>query len=295
VIVMRTYFEKPRTTVGWKGLINDPHLDGSCDVAAGLEVARRILVEINALGVPCAAEVLDPIAPRYLGDLLSWAVVGARTSESQTHREMASGLPMPVGFKNGTDGGVERALQAMIAARHPHRFIGVDDDGAASLIHAGGNPDRHLILRGGRSGPNYSAEHVAGAAALVAQEGIARPVMIDCSHDNSGKDHTGQAAVFRRVLAQFLDGQESILGMLMESHLLAGRQPWTGTGRLAYGVSITDGCIGWEETEALLLEAAGAVRGRVFRGVPSTACGAMTPGVSSEAATADSLVSHEPC
>jgi 3-deoxy-7-phosphoheptulonate synthase len=262
LIVMRTYFEKPRTTVGWKGLINDPHLDGSCDVAAGLDLARRLLLEINELGLPCATEVLDPIAPRYLADLVSWAAIGARTSESQTHRETASGLPMPVGFKNGTDGSLERALNAMIAARHPHRFIGVGDDGATSLVRTSGNPDRHVILRGGASGPNYSAEHVSRAAALVAAEGIARPIMVDCSHDNSGKDYEAQAAVCGAVLSQFLHGQEAILGMQIESHLHPGRQAWAENRPLAYGVSITDACIGWETTERLLVETARAVRER---------------------------------
>jgi 3-deoxy-7-phosphoheptulonate synthase len=260
LIVMRTHVEKPRTTVGWKGLLNDPRLDGSCDVAAGLELARRLLLGVNDLGLPCATEVLDPLAPRYLADLVSWGVVGARTSESQTHREMASGLPMPVGFKNGTDGGLERAHHAMIAARHPHRFLGIDDDGAAALVQTRGNPDLHVVLRGGASGHNYSAEHVARAAALAAGEGIRRSVLVDCSHDNSGKDHRGQAAVCRAVSSQFLHGQEAILGMLVESHLRPGRQTWTATGSLARGVSITDACIGWEETESLLFEVARSVR-----------------------------------
>jgi 3-deoxy-7-phosphoheptulonate synthase len=286
LIVMRTYFEKPRTTIGWKGLINDPRLDGSCDVAGGLETARRILLEINGLGLPCAAEMLDPIAPSYLADLVSWAVIGARTSESQTHREMASGLAMPVGFKNGTDGGLDRALHAMVAARHPHRFIGVDHDGATSLVQTRGNPDRHIILRGGASGPNYSAEHVARAAALVGAEGIARPVMVDCSHDNSGKDHTGQARVCRSVLSQFLQGQEALLGMLVESHLFPGRQSWMEGTPLAYGVSITDACIGWEETEDLLLETARSLRGRARRKARP---------IAPPAPAARFLASSEPC
>jgi 3-deoxy-7-phosphoheptulonate synthase len=262
LVVMRNYVEKRRTTVGWKGLINDPHLDGSCDVAAGLDLARRLLLEINDLGVACATEVLDPIAPRYLADVVSLAAVGARTSESQTHREMASGLPMPVGFKNGTDGGIEQALNGMIASRHPHRFIGVGDDGATSLVQTSGNPDRHIILRGGAGGANYSAEQVARAANLVAAQEVARPIMVDCSHDNSGRDHTAQSAVSRTVLSQFLHGQEAILGMQIESHLRSGRQSFECNRPLAYGVSITDACIGWEETEHLLVEAAEAVRGR---------------------------------
>ena len=260
VLVMRTYFEKPRTTVGWKGLINDPQLDGSCDIAAGLELARRILLDINGLGVPCAGEMLDPITPQYIADLLSWAAIGARTTESQTHREMASGLSMPVGFKNGTDGGLQVALNAMISARHAHSFLGINADGVTSVIKTAGNPDRHIVLRGGAGGPNFSATDVADAAAMVADEHIARPVMVDCSHDNSAKDHTRQLAVGREVLRQMRAGQEAIMGLLLESNLVSGKQAWKEGGTLQYGVSITDACIGWSDTEALLYEAAEAVR-----------------------------------
>ena len=268
VLLMRTYFEKPRTTVGWKGLLNDPHLDGSCDIAAGIELARATLLEINRLGVPCASEALDPVTPDYVADLLAWASIGARTAESQTHRQMASGLSMPVGFKNGTDGSIDSARNAMIAAGHPHSFLGVSPDGAASVVKTTGNPDRHIVLRGGGGHPNYRADDVARAAARVADEGIARPVMVDCSHDNSGKDPTRQAAVCREVLAQVRGGQTAIMGLLIESNLFPGRQTWKPGGELAYGVSITDGCIGWDETESLLAEIDAAVREarRVARG-----------------------------
>jgi 3-deoxy-7-phosphoheptulonate synthase len=264
VLVMRTYFEKPRTTVGWKGLINDPHLDGTCDIAAGLELARRILLDINLLGVPCAGEMLDPITPQYIADLLSWAAIGARTTESQTHREMASGLSMPVGFKNGTDGGLQIALNAMISARHAHSFLGINADGVTSVIKTAGNPDRHVVLRGGAGKPNYGPADIARATAMVADEQIARPVMVDCSHDNSAKDHLRQLIVGRDVLRQLHDGQRAIMGLLLESNLKPGKQTWKEGVALEPGVSITDACIGWAETETLLYEAAASVRA-VFR------------------------------
>jgi 3-deoxy-7-phosphoheptulonate synthase len=262
VVVMRTYFEKPRTTVGWKGLINDPHLDGSCDIPFGLERARTILLQINELGLPCASELLDPVVPQYIADLLSWAAIGARTTESQTHREMASGLSMPVGFKNGTDGGLLVALNAMISARHPHHFVGINHDGAVSVIRTAGNPDRHIVLRGGARGPNHRPEDIDRAAALVAGEGIARPILIDCSHDNSSKDHTRQARVCRDVLVHVRGGDTRVVGVMVESNLHAGRQDWLPDAPLRYGVSLTDACIGWEETESLLLETAAAVGAR---------------------------------
>jgi 3-deoxy-7-phosphoheptulonate synthase len=260
VLVMRTYFEKPRTTVGWKGFLNDPYLDGTQDVAAGIRQARELLLCIHALGVPCASELLDPVTPQYLADLLSWAAVGARTVESQTHREMASGLSMPVGFKNGTDGHLGGAVNAMTAASHPQSFLGVDADGRASVVRTRGNPDRHLVLRGGRNGPNGSAGDVAQAAARLEGEGVARSVMVDCSHDNSGKDHTRQGIVFRAVLDQVRAGQGAIMGLMLESFLEEGRQAWKSGAPLRYGVSITDACIGFKETETLLREAAAAVR-----------------------------------
>ncbi|RMF20290.1 MAG: 3-deoxy-7-phosphoheptulonate synthase [Deltaproteobacteria bacterium] len=262
VVVMRTYFEKPRTTTGWKGLINDPRVDGSCDVASGLMLARAILRDIGELGLACGSELLDPATGAYIGDLLSWAAIGARTSESQVHREMASGLPMPVGFKNATDGRIETAARAMIAAGRPHTFIGMGADGRAALVRSGGNPDRHLVLRGGDSGPNYSGEHISRAASMVAGEGIERPIMVDCSHGNSGKDPAKQAGVCRAVLEQARRGRREVLGVMLESNLREGSQPWAPREQLAYGVSITDACIGWEETEALLYEMAELVSGR---------------------------------
>ncbi len=262
IIVMRTYFEKPRTTVGWKGLINDPHLDGSCDIASGLQLARRILLEINDIGLPCGGEVLDPITPQYISDLLSWASIGARTIESQTHREMASGLSMPIGFKNSTEGGLEVALHAMISARHPHTFLGITADGATATIKTAGNPDRHVVLRGGGGGPNYSPADVARAAEMMASEDLARPVMIDCSHGNSRKDHTRQPLVCREVLEHLDDTRGAVMGLVIESNLHAGRQDWQAGTPLRYGVSLTDACIAWDETETLLAEIAAAARTR---------------------------------
>ena len=259
VIVMRTYFEKPRTTVGWKGLINDPHLDGSCDIPTGLQMARQILLHINQLGVPCAVEVLDPVTPQYVADLISWAAIGARTTESQTHRELASGLSMPIGFKNGTDGKVQSAINAMISARHPHSFLGINADGLTCMVKTGGNPDRHIVLRGGGGKPNCGPEDIARATELVAGEEIARAVMVDCSHDNSGKDHTKQGQVCRDALTVFRDGQRALMGLLIESNLKPGKQAWKEDVQLEYGMSITDACIGWEETEQLLYEIAEAV------------------------------------
>lgn len=256
VIVMRTYFEKPRTTVGWKGLINDPHLDGSCDIASGFQLARTVLLHITKMGVPCATEFLDPVTPQYISDLISWSAIGARTTESQTHREMASGLSMPVGFKNGTDGGLQGAINAMIAARHPQSFIGINVDGITSIIKTNGNHDRHIVLRGGGGKVNYGPENIAQAITLLSDEEISRPVMVDCSHGNSEKDHTRQANVARSVLQQFCEGQPAIMGLLLESHLKPGNQKWTKGKTLDYGISITDACLGWDETEALLYELA---------------------------------------
>ena len=261
MVVMRTYFEKPRTTIGWKGLINDPHLDGSCDVGAGLALARKLLLELGELGVACASEILDPFTPQFVADLLAWGGIGARTTESQTHRQLASGLSMPVGFKNGTDGGLEVAQNAMIAAGHPHSFLGITADGRSAVVTTRGNPDRHLVLRGGGGRTNYAPEDIARAARLVAAQGIARGVMVDCSHDNSGKDPARQGAVCRAVLAQLGRSRpQPLLGLLIESFLQPGRQTWRKGQPLARGVSITDGCIGWDETQALLGEIAEAVK-----------------------------------
>lgn len=259
VVVMRTYFEKPRTTVGWKGLINDPRLDGSCDIGLGLQQARRLLLRINNLGLPCATEMLDPVTPQYIADLISWAAIGARTIESQTHREMASGLSMPVGFKNGTDGSLQPALNAMLSAKHPHSFLGVNNEGLTAIVKTVGNPDRHLVLRGSDSGTNYSPKDIRQAVAQAADELIARPVMVDCSHGNSGRAHTRQGQVCREAIRQFREGQTGIMGLMLESNLKPGKQAWREGGKLQYGLSITDACIGWEETKDLLCEIAAAV------------------------------------
>jgi 3-deoxy-D-arabinoheptulosonate-7-phosphate synthase (EC 2.5.1.54) len=264
VIVMRTYFEKPRTTVGWKGLINDPHLDGSCDIATGLQLARSILLQINELGLACATEMLDPVTPQYTADLVSWAAIGARTIESQTHREMASGLSMPVGFKNGTDGRLEIALNAILSASHPHSFLGIGQDGMTALVKTTGNPDRHIVLRGGGGKTNYGPEDVARAALLMKDQGIPRSVMVDCSHDNSHKNYRNQGSVCRAVLQQYQAGQRALMGLMLESNLYPGKQTWQERAPLQYGVSITDGCIGWEETEDLLWEMAATVEGRAL-------------------------------
>lgn len=259
LIVMRTYFEKPRTTVGWKGLINDPHLDGTCDIATGMELARTILLKINQSGMPCATELLDPISPQYIADLISWSAIGARTTESQTHRELASGVSMPVGFKNGTEGSLQVAVNAMTSARAPHHFVGINAEGQTAIIRTAGNPDRHIVLRGGGGKTNYEAEHVAKADAAVAGEGIARSIMIDCSHDNSSKDHTRQSPVAREVIRQFREGRQSIMGLMLESNLNPGKQSWKQGTALAHGVSITDACLGWGETAALLNELADSI------------------------------------
>jgi 3-deoxy-7-phosphoheptulonate synthase len=252
LVVMRVYFEKPRTTVGWKGLINDPLLDDSCDLAHGIALARKLLLDITDLGLPCATEFLDPIIPQYIADLISWAAIGARTTESQTHREMASGLSMPVGFKNGTDGSVQVALDAMSSARTPHSFLGIDQDGATSIVKTAGNPDSHVVLRGGRDGTNYEAHHVAKICATLEATGLRPAVMIDCSHANSGKDPNRQPVVWRDILRQRAEGRGEIIGAMLESNLHFGSQP-IGPDRsnLHYGVSVTDACMSWEMTEAL--------------------------------------------
>jgi 3-deoxy-7-phosphoheptulonate synthase len=264
LVVMRTYFEKPRTTIGWKGLINDPDLDGSCDIDRGLEMARRVLLEITDLGLACGTEFLDPVIPQYIGDAIAWAAIGARTTESQTHREMASGLSMPVGFKNGMACNLDVAIQAMISAAHPHAFLGIDSEGVAAVVRTRGNPDRHVVLRGGGGRTNYSAEDVRQAADLACGQGIARPVMVDCSHGNSSKDHRRQAVVARDVVATFRAGEGRVMGLLIESNLAEGRQEWEA-GELRRGVSITDACMGWEETAALLDELASRSHSRRHR------------------------------
>jgi 3-deoxy-7-phosphoheptulonate synthase len=260
IVVMRSYFEKPRTALGWKGLITDPYLDGSCDVETGLEATRALLLDLNELGMPCGSEILNPFTPQYVGDLLCWGSIGARTVESQPHRQLASGLSLPLGFKNGTDGRLDVALNAMIAAGQPDSFLGIDADGRAGAVQTSGNPDRHLVLRGGGGSTNFGPEDVAKAAALAASEGVQRPILVDCSHGNSQRHPARQAAVAREVVRQFREGPRRIMGLLIESNLRPGSQHWQEGGALRHGVSITDACIGWNETEALLHEIATAVR-----------------------------------
>ncbi|HZR79828.1 MAG TPA: 3-deoxy-7-phosphoheptulonate synthase [Candidatus Binatia bacterium] len=253
LVVMRVYFEKPRTTIGWKGLINDPHLDGSEDVETGLRRARELLLRIAELGLPAGTEFLDPIVPQYIADLVSWAAVGARTTESQTHREMASGLSMPVGFKNGTDGSLQTALDALVAARSPHSFLGIDPDGVTSVVRTSGNPLGHLVLRGGRARSNFDPDSIADALARLAAAGLPPVVMVDCSHANSGKVPARQEDVWRSVLEQRRAGTRGLIGVMLESHLEEGNQPFPKpASELRYGVSITDACLGWEATERLL-------------------------------------------
>lgn len=260
LLVMRAYVEKPRTTVGWKGLAYDPHLDGSDDMAAGLALSRRLMRDMLEMGLPVATELLQPMAAGYFDDVLSWVAIGARTTESQIHREMASGLGMPVGFKNGTDGGVAVACDAIRSAAHPHRHFGVDRQGHPAIIETQGNPDSHIVLRGGHQGPNYAAEHVTKVRAALDKQGIAPRIMVDCSHANSGKDPSRQPHVLRDVLQQRLQGDRSLIGMMLESHLFDGCQPLGPN--LKYGVSVTDGCLGWSSTEQLLLEAVDRLRYR---------------------------------
>lgn len=252
-VVMRVYFEKPRTTVGWKGLINDPLMNDSCDMAHGIALARKILLDIADLGLAAGTEFLDPIIPQYLADMMSWAAIGARTTESQTHREMASGLSMPVGFKNGTDGSVQVAIDAMKSSRTPHSFLGIDQDGSTSIVKTTGNPDGHVVLRGGRDGTNYEAHHVAAACEALRKNSLHPAVMVDCSHANSGKDPARQPLVWKSILEQRSSGRREIIGAMLESNLLAGAQPLgTDPSALQYGVSITDACMSWEMTEELL-------------------------------------------
>jgi 3-deoxy-7-phosphoheptulonate synthase len=250
---MRVYFEKPRTTVGWKGLINDPHLDGTYDIETGLKTARRLLLELNGLGLPAATEFLDPIIPQYIDDLVSWAAVGARTIESQTHREMASGLSMPVGFKNSTDGSLQLALDAMQSARTPHSFLGIDQDGLTSIIRTAGNAVGHLVLRGGRTRTNFDQQSIAEAEAALKRAGLPPVLMVDCSHANSGKQHARQEQVWSSVVEQRANGGLSLIGLMVESFLDEGNQAFpVARSELRYGVSITDACVGWEATERLL-------------------------------------------
>jgi 3-deoxy-7-phosphoheptulonate synthase len=261
-IVMRVYFEKPRTTVGWKGLINDPRLDGSFAVNEGLQIGRRLLLDLIAMGLPTGCEFLDPISPQFFSDAVAWAAIGARTTESQVHRNLASGLSMPVGFKNGTGGGSQMAIDAIRAAANPHSFLGVTDQGLAAIITTHGNNDCHVILRGGRNGPNYDAESVGRMLDGLQAAGLPQRVMIDASHDNSGKDYRRQPEVVREIGRQVAEGQTRIVGVMLESFLVEGRQDLVAGQPLVFGQSITDSCISWETTEELLHELAGAVQSR---------------------------------
>ena len=262
-LVMRVYFEKPRTTIGWKGMIYDPHLDGSDDIEIGLEQARKLLLEINEMGLPTATEFLDPIVPQYIADLVSWAAIGARTTESQTHRQMASGLSMPVGFKNGTDGGLQVAIDAMHSATAPHTFLGIDQEGTTSIIRTNGNPAGHVVLRGGRGLTNYDADSTLEAAESLAKAGLPQVLMVDCSHANSGKQHGKQEEVWNSLIGQRIAGNKAIVGAMIESNLFEGLQPMASSlAALSYGVSITDACLGWEVTERMLRAGYAALKAR---------------------------------
>ena len=260
IVVMRVYFEKPRTTVGWKGYINDPRLDGSFRINEGLRRARQLLLEVSALGLPTGTEFLDLLSPQYIADLIAWGAIGARTTESPSHRQLASGLSCPIGFKNGTDGSVQMAADALIAGRAPHAFMGMTKMGLAAVFETEGNADCHIILRGGSRGPNYSAADIEAACSLLKKAGVTERVMVDCSHANSQKQYERQIEVAKDIAAQVRGGEQRILGLMIESHLNAGRQDLKPGVVLKPGVSITDACIGWEQTEGVLRELASAVR-----------------------------------
>ena len=260
-VVMRVYFEKPRTTIGWKGLIYDPHLNGSDDIQTGLRKARELLLEITQLGLPTATEFLDPVVPQYIAELVSWAAIGARTTESQTHRQMASGLSMPVGFKNGTDGGLQIAIDAMRSAMTPHSFLGIDPEGFSSIVRTTGNPDGHVVLRGGRERPNYDAQSIRDAAANLKKAGLPEVLMVDCSHANSGKQHARQEEVWRSLVEQRIAGSKPIIGVMIESNLAEGSQSIPmNLAELRHGVSVTDACLGWDVTERILRWGAGELQ-----------------------------------
>ena len=260
-IVMRVYFEKPRTTVGWKGLINDPDLDGSFQIEKGLSLARQIMLDINRLGLPIANEALDPISPQYLQDLISWSAIGARTTESQTHREMASGLSVPIGFKNGTDGSLGVAINALESVSHSHRFLGVDSEGKVSIVHSKGNRHAHIVLRGGGGKPNYDSVNVRLTERALRDKQLPNNIMVDCSHANSNKDPELQPLVLDNICQQILEGNTSLIGVMLESHLVSGRQDLgEDKSALTYGQSITDGCIDWTTTEKALLKLAQKLR-----------------------------------
>ena len=264
-IIMRVYFEKPRTTVGWKGLINDPYLDGSFRIDEGLRIARQLLLEINRMGLPAGSEFLDVISPQYIGDLISWGAIGARTTESQIHRELASGLSAPIGFKNGTDGNLRIALDAMASASRGHHFLSVHKNGQVAIVQTKGNADCHVILRGGKT-PNYDAQHVQAACAELEKSGLPATLMVDCSHANSSKQHKKQLEVAQNIAAQMAGGSRQIFGLMVESHLCEGAQKFSpgqdDAAQLAYGLSITDACVGWEDSEEILRVLAASVQAR---------------------------------
>jgi 3-deoxy-7-phosphoheptulonate synthase len=262
LIAMRVYFEKPRTTTGWKGLINDPHLDGSGDVNAGLHIARRLLLDVLDLGIPIGCEFLDPITPQYISDAVAWGAIGARTAESQIHRQLGSGLSMPIGFKNRTDGDVQVAVDAVRAAAAPHAFAGIDDNGAPAILHTTGNPDGHIILRGGKGAPNFGREEVASALEQLRVAELPERLVIDASHDNSRKDPELQETAAMEIAEQVGAGNRAIVGVMLESFLVAGRQDLAGGSELTYGQSITDACMDWPRTVSVLDRLAGAVRTR---------------------------------
>jgi 3-deoxy-7-phosphoheptulonate synthase len=260
VILMRVYFEKPRTTVGWKGLINDPDMNDSFQIDKGIRIARELLLDFGARGLPTATEALDPIMPQYMGELITWTAIGARTTESQTHREMASGLSTPVGFKNGTDGSLQVAIDALQSARQPHHFLGINQDGRTAVFQTAGNRYGHIVLRGGSSGPNYDADSVEVAAEALRSAGLPDRIVVDCSHANSNKDPQVQPVVARNCVDQVVGGSRSIIGLMLESHLHEGSQKIPADlSELRYGVSVTDGCIDWATTETTLREAAEAL------------------------------------
>ncbi len=255
-VVMRVYFEKPRTTTGWKGLINDPHMNDSFDIEHGLQLARKVLLDINELGLPAGTEALDPISPQYLGDLVAWSAIGARTTESQTHREMASGLSTPVGFKNGTDGGLQVAINALLSVSNPHSFLGINTEGKVVIVRTRGNGYGHIVLRGGAKGPNYDSVTVTLVEKELSRHSLPANIVVDCSHANSNKDPSLQPLVLQDVVSQIVEGNRSIVGAMLESHIHAGSQSIpSDLSRLAYGVSVTDGCIDWDSTARALREA----------------------------------------
>ncbi len=254
-LIMRVYFEKPRTTVGWKGFINDPDLNDSFNISKGIRLGRKLLLQLAEMGIPTATEALDPVTPQFIGDLISWTAIGARTAESQTHREMSSGLSTPVGFKNGTDGNLATCVNAMQSALAPHSFLGIDSEGRTAITHSTGNPYSHVVLRGGRNGPNYDSVNVALTEQALERAGLPKNIVIDCSHSNSNKDHRLQPLVMENCIHQITEGNQSIIGLMIESHLHEGSQKISNIDELQYGVSITDPCVNWETTEKMLLDA----------------------------------------